>query len=164
MATIPIYDTTTLPRMTLPMINSQKSTKKYLGGIAVTSALEVNLNTIAVTDTEAKALYDFWENDLKSGLEPFLVDLPIFGNASTPETPSLLVKFIGDFSMTMDGNLWTAKHRLKIFGTIDYIIDEFGDFIVSDTGEYTITEGGDYVPTGNVINAYSSLKEVIVWG
>lgn len=152
--TIPVYDTTTLPRITLPMKNKQKASKRYLGGVAITQAVYIDVNITALTHTEEKALKAFWDNDLKGGVEPFLVALPIFGEDISVEMPSLLVQFVGDKEDDYSGNLWKVKARLKVYGTIAYTVDNEGNFIVTDAGEFIVTAGGDYVPTGNIITSY----------
>lgn len=152
--TIPTYDYNTLPKITLPMVNRQRASKRYLGGIAITGAVYIDVNITALTHAQARAFYEFWRDDINNGLEPFLVSLPVFGEATDYTKPTLLVQFIDDMTNSFDGNIWKSKQRLKVYGTIDYIIDANGDFIVSDTGEYIVTEGGDYVPTGNIITSY----------
>ncbi len=151
---IPIYDPTLLPCITYPMKNTQVQTERYLGGRAVTGAVNIDISIMAKNNTELNALYNFWVNDCNYGLEPFLISLPIFGTTVIPEAPDLLVQFSGDFSADKESLLWRSKIRLELIGSIDYIIDGNGDFIVSDTGEYTVTEDGSYAPTGNIINSY----------
>lgn len=152
--TIPVYDPTVLPCITYPMKNTQKKTKKYLGGRAITGKVNIDISILAKTNAELNALYDFWLTDCKYGLEPFLVALPVFGMTYTPEAPDMLVKFVGDFSADKDSSAWKSKIKLELVGSIDYIIDDQGNFVVSDLGEYTVADDGSYVPTGNVINYY----------
>ena len=152
--TIPTYQGAGLPRITFPFGNTQRASKRYLGGIAITGAVYLDVNITAVSDAEEKALYNFWKDDINYGLEPFLIAIPTFGDTVDADNPSLLVQFVSDLSSALDGNLWKTKIKLKVYGTIDYIVDDFGDFIVADTGEYIVTEGGDYIPTGNIINSY----------
>ena len=142
---IPIYDMTILPCLSLPMKNTQKETKRYLGGIAMTQEV------IA----QANAVYNFWATDCNFGLEPFLAPIPIMGDTIVdPSHPEMLVQFYGDFDITKSSAVWECEFKLKIIGTVDYIVDDLGDFIVSDAGEYTVTDSGDYIPTGNPITSY----------
>lgn len=152
--TIPIYDPTVLPCIVDSINNTQKQTKKYLGGIAVTGAVNIDINIFANSDAELNALYSFWLNDCNYGTEPFLISLPVFGMPYALEAPDILVRFKGDFSADKDSVYWKSNIKLELMGTIDYIIDGNGNFIVSDTGEYTVSDNGSYIPTGNVINSY----------
>lgn len=156
--TIPIYDQTTLPCLSLPMKNTHGETARYLGNRAVTGDISLTVKVIPKSDIEAKALYDFWATDCNFGLEPFLAPIPIFGNTVDKEFPKMLVQFYGHFSMDKNSVIWGTELKLKLIGTIDYVVDGLGDFIVSDAGEYTVTANGDYVPTGNTINSY---REVV---
>jgi len=151
---IPIYNIDTLPTITFPMKNTHVSTKKYLGGRAVTGEVEININLIANSNIELKALYDFWLTDCNYGLEPFVIPLPLFGSEPSLTNPTLLVKFISDIETEKVSSIWRANLKLEVFGTLDYIINDLGEFVVTDNGEYTLGDGGEYVPTGNVINSY----------
>lgn len=152
--TIPIYDTNILPCITHPMRNRHMRSKKYLGGIAVVGSAEATVNVIAENDTEISALYDFWRYDCNYGLEPFLIPLPLFGLDFDPLYPNILVQFADDLNINKEDTVWTSSIKIKVLGTIDYIVDAQGNFIVSSAGEYTVDANGDYVATGNIIDTY----------
>lgn len=159
--TIPVYDITTLPAIIYPMTNEHEETTIYLGNRAVSGKIKAGLTIKARNDTATAALYDFWLTDCNYGLEPFLVPLPVFGRPTNDADPSLLVRFAGPLALSKDGQIWNGSSiKVDIIGTIDYVIDDFGNFIVSDLGEYTVADS-DYVPTGNVINSY---REVFYGG
>ena len=160
MATIPIYDITTLPCISYPMENTAQKSKKYQGGYALTGNTKASVSLIAKNDTEMLALYDFWKTDCNFGLEPFLMPIPVFGNTQDLYLPSLLVLFKSDLKATKNSSNWTIKMDLEIYGLVNYVIDDFGQFITSDTGEYVITADGNYVATGNVITSYR-YREII---
>lgn len=152
--TIPIYDINTMPCITYPMKNTQVQTKKYLGGKARTQQVDIVINIMAKSDAEMLALYTFWKTECNYGLEPFLLPLPIFGETFNPAAPHILAKFNGDISVDKTGAVWEASMNILVLGTIDYIIDDFGNFIVSDTGEYMVDANDNYVATGNIVNSY----------
>lgn len=152
--TIPMYDYDVLPCITDPMKVTQEETERFLGGRALTGAVYAEINLIADTDAEEKALYDFWKDQCKYGVEPFLISLPIFGNTFDITKPDILVQFVGEISGTRDGGRWTSKQKLKVLGTLAYTVDDQGNFIVTDAGAFVVTEGGDYVATGNAIESY----------
>lgn len=156
--TIPIFNKTALPCIQYPMKVTQEQSMRFLGGRAITGGVYVEMSLLAKSDAEEKALYDFWKDSCNFGLEPFLIALPIFGNTFDEAHPDLLVQFVGDVSDNKEKGRWTTKRKLKVMGTLDYIIDVNGDFIVTSAGEYTVTAGGDYIPTGNIINTY---REVV---
>jgi len=158
MATIPIYDEATLPCISFPLDNTHQATKRYLGGKAVSGEVYADINLFIKNDTEADALHDFWVADCNYGLEPFLIPLPVFGRETDTSDPALLVKFVGDAKDTKNAGYWTAKRKLRILGTIIYIIDDGGNFILDDVGDFVLGGDGSYVATGNEINSY---KEVV---
>lgn len=152
--TIPIYDTTTLPCIIHPMKNTHKKSKKYLGGIAVVNEIEASIKVKGKNNTEIDALYSFWRHECNYGLEPFLMPLPLFGSGYDAEFPHVLVQFDDDLSVDKNNFTWTSSIKIKVLGTIDYIVDDQGNFVVSDTGEYTVDANGNYVATGNIVDTY----------
>ena len=157
MATIPIYDETTLPCITYPYSNTRQPTKKYLGRRAVVGEVTATINLIATSDAEVLALNTFFESECNFGLEPFLINLPILG-VELPEQAATLAKFIGEVTDTKNANgTWTASRQLKVLGTIIYVIDDQDQFILSDEGDFIFADNGDYLSTGTPLNAYREI-------
>jgi len=152
--TIPIYDKATLPCIQYPFVVRQEESKRFLGGRAITGATFLELNFLSKSDAEENALYNFWKTGCNYGLEPFLIALPIHGASVDEAHPDVLVQWVDDFTDTKEKGRWTTKRRVRVIGTIDYTIDEFGNFIVTDLGEYTVSPSGDYVPTGSIATIF----------
>lgn len=152
--TIPIYNIDVLPCIVHPMKNTHQKSKKYLGGVAVVGNMEATIKVKAKNNTEMSALYDFWRYECNYGLEPFLMPLPLFGSTYNPDYPDILVQFDDALSADKNNITWTSSIKIKVLGTIDYIVDDQNNFIVSDTGEYTVDASGNYVATGNIVDTY----------
>lgn len=144
--TIPVYDNTILPFVTISMINTVDIPKKYLGNKKVEGSKTVKMTTLAKNNAEIEALYLFWRDDCKYGIEPFLISLPIFG-MPIANYPNVLVRFSGNLAVNKENIHWTNEIELELIGTLNYTIDINGDFIVNNTGSYTVNGNGDYIPS-----------------
>ena len=137
------------------MSNTQKETKRYLGGVAMSSEIYATLDYQAKSDQELNALYLFWRDSCNYGLEPFLMSIPFFGINLVQD--SVLVKFRGDFVTAKNNDTWGNQLEIQILGTVIYIIDDNQDMILDDAGDF-IWHDGDLIATGNQINTYREVQ------
>lgn len=156
--TIPVYNLNELPCITYPMVCTQESTKKYLGGSAITGKIYADINTISKSNEEQYALYSFWKDTCNHGLEPFLMPLPVFGEMASARFPAMFVRFMGDIKSTMKENVWENKFKLEVIATTRYNIDNVGSFVVTTVDDLILDGQGDYVATNIELNSY---KEII---
>ena len=151
---IPIYDETALPVIIHPVDNERGESIRYFGSKAITDGIKAKINIFPKTDTQMSALYDFWETDCNYGLDPFIIDIPVFGGAIGGET-GLLVRFQGKLSSSKVSMRWQQGIDLEVLGNVIYVVDDLGDVILDDAGDF-ITADGDYVATQHI----TSYKEI----
>lgn len=135
----PEYDFTTLPAIEHPYNNEKEATKKYLGGRAITGEEYATLNIFATTNAEANALYEFWKTDCVYGTLSFLVPIPFMGETYNRELPNALVQFIEDLSADKEDAHWKQSVKVKVLGTVDYLLNDLGEYLVNDGGQYLRT-------------------------
>ncbi len=145
---IPIYDETILPCFTYPLTNTQTESKRGFGSKAITSYITASLKLMIETDADMVAVYNFWKNDCIFGLDPFIIDLPIFGGA-IGEGTGLLVRFKDDFTSKKDNGIWEQTINIEVIGNVVYVVDDYGDVILSDDGDVIVSDG-NYVVTENI--------------
>ena len=150
---IPEYDLTLLPAIEYPYQNEKEATTKYLGGRAVTGEEYATLNIFMVSNAEALALYTFWKVDCNYGTIPFLAPIPLFGEVYDKTMMTTMVQFIEDITADKIENHWKQGIKVKVLGTISYIVDDLGEYIVDDLGEYIVT---DEVSNSNKEIVYNS--------
>ncbi len=136
----PIYDFDILPAITLPFGSSKEATRKYLGGRALTGEEYMTLDIFMIDNTEALALYNFWETDCNYGTTPFLVALPLFGETYDKAYPTTMVQFYEDITAEKIDIHWKQSIKVKVLGTINYIQDDSLNYIVDDSGELIIDD------------------------
>ena len=142
---IPIYDEETLPVIIHPVDNERGETVRYFGSKAITDGIKAKINIFPKSDTQMAALYDFWETDCNYGLDPFIIDIPVFGGAIGGET-GLLVRFQGKLSSSKVSMRWQQGIDLEILGNVIYVVDDSLNDVVSDGGALVISDG-DYTAT-----------------
>lgn len=136
------YDTSVLPFLSYPLNNSQETTKKYLGGRAMTGEEYATLSFNMVDDTKAEALYSFWRDDCNYGTDAFLIAMPFRGVVSLPDIPNVLCKFVEDVSMDKVALNWTQAIRVKVLeysyvmgniadDSLNQLVDDSGNILVS---------------------------------
>ena len=54
--------------------------------------------------------------------------------------PNTMVQFYEDISMDKIELHWTQGIKVKIFGTVDYLVDDIGDYLVDDSGNFLIND------------------------
>lgn len=143
--TIPIYDTSTLPIISLPLKDTKTRTMRYLGNRGITGDIQADVELKASSDSQVAALYIFWKDECNYGLEPFIMPLPIFGRPTDVNAPDLLVMFTKESKDTKTQGQWSSKRTLKILGKVVYTINIDGDFILSDEGQFTLDDNGNYI-------------------
>lgn len=127
---IPIYDFNDLPKIEHPFNNEHEDTKKYLGKRAVTGQQYATLNISIESDTQAKALYDFLDSN-----EIFIISIPLFGTLE-----EYVVEYAQDLDMQKIATNWKQSTKVKILGTVNYIVDDSGNFLVDDSGNYIVDD------------------------
>tara|TARA_R110000772_G_scaffold5454_1_gene19453 strand:- start:2851 stop:3858 length:1008 start_codon:yes stop_codon:yes gene_type:complete len=141
---IPVYDQTILPCISHPMTNTREEATRYLGNRAITGGVYAEFNIAGITNAQVKALYDFWRNDCKQGLEPFILNLPMFGKEFGGAKPSLLMVFDKSIKDIKQPNKWDIKRSVRLIGNIVYTMNG-NDFVLSDSGQFIFSETGDYL-------------------
>ena len=142
---IPIYDETTLPVIIHPVDNERGESIRYFGSKAITNGIKAKINIFPKTDTQMAALYDFWETDCNYGLDPFIINIPVFGGAIGGET-GLLVRFQGKLSSLKVSMRWQQGIDLEVLGNVIYVVDDSLNDVISDGGALVISDG-DYTAT-----------------
>ena len=153
--TIPIYDQVVLPKVVLPLKNTNESSTKYLGTRGITGMVYSDIILKSSTNSGVAALETFWRDECNYGLEPFIISLPIFGASSSV---TLLVKFYDNLNDSKDKGVWTLKRKLVILGEVVYTIDDDGNFILSDEGQFILNDVGDYVALMSKINTNKEIS------
>ena len=142
---IPIYDETALPVIIHPVDNERGETVRYFGSKAITDGIKAKINIFPKTDTQMAALYDFWETDCNYGLDPFIINIPVFGGAIGGET-GLLVRFQGKLSSSKVSVRWQQGIDLEVLGNVIYVVDDALNDVISDGGDLVVSDG-DYIAT-----------------
>ena len=126
---IPIYDQDVLPKIALPFNNEHEATKKYLGKRAVTGQQYATLNFSIDTDAQAKALYDFLDTN-----EIFIISMPLFGTLE-----EYMVEHPQELEMENIATNWKQSIKVKIIGTVVYVVDDSSNNVVDDSGNLVTT-------------------------
>jgi hypothetical protein len=110
---IPIYDCDRFPPIIYPMTNTHVAPIKCLGNRVIAQEQTVTANVLARNNEEMQALYLFWRDECRYGLDNFYISLPIFGQEMV-STNMVLAKFIGDFQAETQGGFWTQSIKIEI--------------------------------------------------
>ena len=148
----PIYNLNILPAITLPYKDKREVSKKYLGGRALTGEVYLDFDVFMESNTERKALYDFWKNDCNYGTQPFLIPLPLFGETYDKDRPNVLALFTKEIEANKQDIHWTATTSVKAVGTIEYIQDDSSAYITDDSGAFIYN---DYTTNSNMEITYA---------
>lgn len=135
------YDIATLPKIVKPFKSTQEATTRHLGNRALTGEEYAELNLFAETDAQVAALYEFWKTTLNYGTLPFLAPVPQFGLDYVDERPSTVLKFMEDLELTLSADTaWRTAFRVKVVGTVQYLVDDAGAYLVNDAGQFLRTD------------------------
>lgn len=139
---IPTWDNNTLPVITKVYKNKKEKTRRYLGNKAITGDTYATLSLFAENATKAKALFDFWKDDLSYGTNAFYIPLPVFGSSFVPEVANVLCKIINDFEQDMnDSEAREQTLEIKLYNASEdwFIVDDEANQIIDDSGNTIIT-------------------------
>lgn len=157
--TYPLYDESVLPCISLPVTNSKKLPERYLGRKAVVSDVYTTIKTHASTDLELHALHLFWEINCNYGLEPFIINTPMFGQNINGNSDFFIAKFTNDVKDTKNNSVWSSSITLKIIGEVNAIVDDAGNLITSDADDLVVTDAQiNILYGGGEISSYRYVK------
>ncbi len=117
----PVYDLSVLPCPERTTSHTHEVPMAGLGYRAFTGKqyIEIHVKTMS----QAEALYNFWLNDCKYGLNPFMLAVNYMG--SVPErddnnalVPNYMVRFKGSFIQSVE-KLWKSNIKLELVGKLE---------------------------------------------
>lgn len=135
-----IYDLDTLPAIEHPATSENEAPTRYLGGRALTNDSYVSVNFFIEDNTQAKLLYDFWKTECDYGREPFLFPIPFNGETYDKAMPHLVAQFIENINLQDVNKHWKLSNKLKILGTLAFLVDDSGAYLVNDSGSFLISD------------------------
>lgn len=109
-----IHGEYSLPYLVFPMTSTIETTVKYLGKRAYTGEEYFTVKFMSINKTQSKAFFEFWENEINFGTEPFLIPAPFRDLNFIAEDPNVLVRFVDGLNPDKDTGSFSFSAKLKV--------------------------------------------------